>query len=183
MFRVNLNFTRLSAILILLAVSSSSSSWQRAQADPTFDTTDSAASGGTGYQEAAVRESDSSPTGQGPSAMPKELSAVYTQNQQTARNGVPFAGAPIVTTPTKFAQLDKVYGRTLPQQLPQARFNSFVRQAGGNAERIFGDDGGSGVPPMSGYTDMSRINAGINSPGLTTGHHDDSLPPAGGFPN
>jgi hypothetical protein len=57
--------------------------------------------------------------------------------------------------------------------LPQTNLDSFVYQAGANADKIYGDEGTNGLPPLYGFTVASRINAGITGArdvGLTTGH-------------
>lgn len=185
----------LATIIFSFAIAFSTTQLQRVEADDSgFDVngvvTVPQGSGGAGYSSSsndsnsAVRVSDSNPTAEGyDRAMEKELSPNYTSNQRTARSGVPFAGAPIVTTPARFAQLDKMYGGTLPRYLPEARFDSLVHQAGGLAEFIYNDEGVFSAPPLSGFTERSRINAAIFSPNLSTGHHDESLPSAGGYPN
>jgi hypothetical protein len=65
--------------------------------------------------------------------------------------------------------------------LPPTNLDSFVYQAGGAAADIYGDES-TGLPPLFGYTQASRINAGItgqNAAGLTTGH-GSYMPCAGG---
>jgi hypothetical protein len=121
-------------------------------------------------------ELNSNPTGQGPNAMTPQQTPDWTSHQQTGRNDIPFAGAPTTTTPTLFTQLDKIYGRTLPSALPATRLDSFVKQAGGQAEQIYGDEGVIGIPPMFGS--FGTINSGIHSGGLTTGNHYPGLPGA-----
>ncbi len=57
--------------------------------------------------------------------------------------------------------------------LPPCNMDSFVYQAGAQAEMIYGDEGVTDIPPLFGFTNASRINAGItgiNDVGLTTGH-------------
>ena len=66
---------------------------------------------------------------------------------------------------TRTAQLDKVYGGGLGN-LPPTRLDSFVKNAGGNAETIYGDEGTESIPPLF---DFDSINSGITSSGLTTG--------------
>lgn len=65
--------------------------------------------------------------------------------------------------------------------LPPTRLDSFVREAGGLAFQIYGDEGTSGPPPISGFNRVNRIDAGIqgNNAGLTTGH-ESVLPSAWG---
>jgi hypothetical protein len=57
--------------------------------------------------------------------------------------------------------------------LPPTSMDSFVRQAAGNAELIYGDEGDEGPPPYSEFEYQNRINSGITGirdQGLTTGH-------------
>jgi hypothetical protein len=57
--------------------------------------------------------------------------------------------------------------------LPPCNLDSFVYQAGAQAEMIYGDEGVTDIPPLFGFTSASRISAGItgiNDAGLTTGH-------------
>jgi hypothetical protein len=57
--------------------------------------------------------------------------------------------------------------------LPPTNMDSFVYQAGGNAEHIYGDEGYHGKPPYMEFLTANRIDAGIyndRDAGLTTGH-------------
>lgn len=57
--------------------------------------------------------------------------------------------------------------------LPPTQTDSFVRQAAGNAENIYGDEGHEGPPPFMYFEYANRINSGIydiRDKGLTTGH-------------
>jgi hypothetical protein len=57
--------------------------------------------------------------------------------------------------------------------LPPTSMDSFVRQAGGNADLIYGDEGVVDIPPYDYFDPIHRINAGIydtRRKGLTTGH-------------
>lgn|GEM_PF-457365 len=57
--------------------------------------------------------------------------------------------------------------------LPPTNLDSFVYQAGGRAEDIYGDEGVNGLPPIDSFTSQNRINSGIfgtRNAGLTTGH-------------
>lgn len=59
------------------------------------------------------------------------------------------------------------------RRLPPCTMDSFVREAGGHAEHIYGDEGSNGLPPYQGFGKAHRINAGImdtRDAGLTTGH-------------
>lgn len=65
--------------------------------------------------------------------------------------------------------------------LPPTSLDSFVKEAGGLAFQIYGDEGTSGPPPISGFNRVNRIDSGIqaDSAGLTTGH-ESVLPSAWG---
>ncbi|HEY9679885.1 MAG TPA: hypothetical protein V6C76_17915 [Drouetiella sp.] len=68
------------------------------------------------------------------------------------------------------------------KKLMPTTMDSFVRQAQGNAELIYGDEGHEGPPPFSEFEYMNRINNGIfdtRDKGLTTGHGTE-LPSAWG---
>jgi len=57
--------------------------------------------------------------------------------------------------------------------LPYATLDSFVHQAGGRREEIYGDEGVNGLPPIDGFNAQNRIDYGIlgtRNAGLTTGH-------------
>jgi len=57
--------------------------------------------------------------------------------------------------------------------LPPTTLDSFVYQAGGQADAIYGDEGDVDIPPIDSFTKENRINAGITGQrdaGLTTGH-------------
>lgn len=59
------------------------------------------------------------------------------------------------------------------RQLPPVQMDSFVDQAGGAAELIYGDEGADGLPPYFGFNASHRIDngiQGIRDQGLTTGH-------------
>jgi hypothetical protein len=62
------------------------------------------------------------------------------------------------------------------QRLPRTTLDSFVYQAGGMAEQIYGDEGSMGLPPINGLSGANVINAGITgqrASGLTTNHRSD----------
>src|SRR5579871_6877899 len=57
--------------------------------------------------------------------------------------------------------------------LPGTSTDSFVYEAGGSADLIYGDEGTDDIPPYFGFEKDDRINAGIfgqRDAGLTTGH-------------
>jgi hypothetical protein len=65
--------------------------------------------------------------------------------------------------------------------LPPTTTDSFVNNAAGSAELIYGDEGTDGLPPYYGFTPEHYIGSGIYSIGLTTGH-GSLLPSAWGYP-
>lgn len=67
------------------------------------------------------------------------------------------------------------------KDLPPTRLDSFVRNSGYN-DRIYGDEGTEGPPPYFGFDSGSRIERGIFSGGLSTGHRSDA-PSAWGWPH
>ncbi len=79
-------------------------------------------------------------------------------------------------------QLARTFG-TLPVGLPPTRLDSFVQEAGGLADQIYGDEGTSGPPPIQDFNPINRIDMGISTSasnfGLTTGH-ESVLPSAWG---
>jgi hypothetical protein len=92
--------------------------------------------------------------------------AAATMNQQLP--GVRQAG---------LGGLAPVFGGGGRNGLPRTELSGFVR--GGNAEAIYGDEGSDGPPPYFEFTAAHRIERGIRSNGLTTGH-GSSLPAAWG---
>lgn len=83
-----------------------------------------------------------------------------------------------ITLPTSTMGLAPVIGGG---GLPPTTLDSFVVQAGGNADLIYGDEGTDDIPPFFGYDQSHRINAGISgdNSGLTT-NHGSVLPNATG---
>ena len=64
-------------------------------------------------------------------------------------------------------------GSGMRDGLPGTTLDSFVHEAAGNAELIYGDEGAAGLPPYESFTYEHRINNGIydqRKEGLTTGH-------------
>lgn len=64
-------------------------------------------------------------------------------------------------------------GALANNRLPPVVMDSFVKQAAGQAELIYGDESHDGPPPYELFTADHRINAGIfhqRDAGLTTGH-------------
>jgi hypothetical protein len=76
-------------------------------------------------------------------------------------------------------------GAGMRNGLAPTNMDSFVYEAGGQAELIYGDEGTNNIPPYFGFTPASRINTGIipgsvRSKGLTTGH-GSMMPSAWGY--
>jgi len=66
--------------------------------------------------------------------------------------------------------------------LPPTSMDSFVHEAAGSAENIYGDEGYMGPPPFDSFTVEHRINTGITGvrdQGITTGH-GSNMPDAWG---
>ncbi len=66
-------------------------------------------------------------------------------------------------------------------KLPPTRLDSFVFESGYN-DHIYGDEGEWDKPPYDCFTQEHRIERGIWSEGLTTGHKSDA-PEAWDYPN
>jgi hypothetical protein len=103
---------------------------------------------------------------------PAQVAYVNSSNTGTQGGGGGF-------NTTTYTSLDKVYGRG--QALPPTVMDSFVYNAAGSADLIYGDEGTTSIPPFFEFTEEHRINAGITSGGLTTGHAS-ALPEAWGWP-
>jgi len=94
--------------------------------------------------------------------------------------GLAFAMVTFTCTPAFSQKLAANFSSR--SSLPPCNMDSFVHQAGAQAEAIYGDEGIHSKPPLMGYTKASRINAGIfgiNDIGLTTGH-GSYMPDGGG---
>lgn len=93
----------------------------------------------------------------------RRMDAPRTTNQRIGSR-LPMAG---------FGNTARVFGPAGRNGLPPTSLDSFVSNAGGNAERIYGDEGIASRPPYDEFTADHRINAGIvgdRDAGLTTGH-------------
>lgn len=99
----------------------------------------------------------------------------WTGKQIASNSGMGTLNLPITQT----VPLDKVFGGG--RRLPPTRLDSFVRNAGGSADQIYGDEGGEGIPPFFGFSEGHYIGSGINSGNLSTGHRS-GLPSAWGYP-
>jgi hypothetical protein len=85
--------------------------------------------------------------------------STYTTNQALPR--VPQAG---------LGGVAPIFGPTGRNGLPVTSLDSFVLNAGGSAELIYGDEGTDSPPPYFEFTTAHRIQRGIRQNGLTTGH-------------
>ena len=99
----------------------------------------------------------------------------HTGKQLASRNGMGTLNLPLAQT----VPLDKVFG--CGRGLPPTKLDSFVRNAGGSADMIYGDEGSVGIPPFFVFDSSHYIGTGIQSGGLTTGHRS-GLPSAWGYP-
>lgn len=100
------------------------------------------------------------PTGEGAEGMGGEY-AEPTTPQATAM------------VPTMSGQLAPRFGTRGRNGLPVTSLDSFVKNAGGYAEQIYGDEGSEGLPQIKKFKAENRINYGIvgdRARGLTTGH-------------
>lgn len=69
------------------------------------------------------------------------------------------------------AQAPRQARSTNTRNLPPVLLDSFVKNAGGQAEQIYGDESmGGSPPPYFRFSEEHRIGTGINGSGLTTGH-------------
>lgn len=78
-----------------------------------------------------------------------------------------------ITAPQAHAQQASRQIAQRLNQLPPCQLDSFVYQAGGRAEAIYGDEGIRTPPPYFGFDQSHRIDAGImgqRDRGITTGH-------------
>lgn len=90
-----------------------------------------------------------------------------TQSQFTSNISQPNLPASYLST------LSRRSGPQAANGLPVCRLDSFVHEAGGRAELIYGDEGTNGPPPIEGFNQENRIDSGIygdRDAGLTTGH-------------
>ncbi len=112
----------------------------------------------------------------------------YTSQQnQTRRNMGRVSGPGFALNETSLPigagqGLARVSGPRGRNGLPPTRLDSFVKEAGGHAWHIYGDEGTYSIPPFFEFSPVHRIERGINGPraaGLTT-QHGSPLPPAWG---
>ncbi len=113
---------------------------------------------------------------------------VWVQNQNWAAQAVGQQLMPASTRRLSLMQYGALPGglRGVVNGLPPTSLDSFVRNAGGHAEAIYGDEGTDSWPRLSGFGRGNTINAGIvgqRSKTLTTGHSGEKLPTASGNGN
>jgi hypothetical protein len=84
------------------------------------------------------------------------------------------------TTTNASAIAPTYFGQLAPGGLPPTQLTSFVQDAGGSAELIYGDEGTFGIPPYFEFTQDHRIGSGLPSSQLSTGHAS-TLPSAWGY--
>lgn len=85
----------------------------------------------------------------------------------------------VARTATQTCPLDRVFGGG--KALPPTRLDSFVKNSGAMADLIYGDEGATNIPPYFGFDESHRLERGVHSGGLTTGHKS-GLPDAWGWP-
>ncbi|MDR3613122.1 MAG: hypothetical protein P4L53_06130 [Candidatus Obscuribacterales bacterium] len=111
--------------------------------------------------------------------IPYDTSTIQTNGSTSALSAAEVAAAAAI------AAEQAALNASRPQMyngLPPTSLDSFVSNAGGSAELIYGDEGTDGLPPYYGFDASHRINAGItgqSAAGLTTGH-SSYLPDAWG---
>ncbi|HEY9775871.1 MAG TPA: hypothetical protein V6C81_19065 [Planktothrix sp.] len=87
-----------------------------------------------------------------------------------------------VNNPTTTTQLGGIFGGVTRNGLPETTMDSFVYEAGGDADLIYGDEGTDDIPPYFEFDKSHRIERGITGlreQALTTGH-SEFLPDAWG---
>lgn len=142
-----------------------------------FDMSGMPGTAGSNQQAQGSSDQQSSTAAQGDLSRTSNQTA--TQTQQVAMKGV---GTNPNLPNTYFGNIaGGIVGR-LTGRLPKTTLDSFVSNAGAQAELIYGDEGTDSIPPYFGFDETHRIETGIYSPGLTTGHRS-ALPEAWGWPN
>ncbi len=95
--------------------------------------------------------------------------AQFGDSQHTGKQLASLSGMGTLNLPpTAYVPLDKMYGGG--RGLPKTVLDSFVRSAGGSADQIYGDEGSDSIPPFFTFDQSHRIERGIHSGGLSTGH-------------
>jgi len=143
------------------------------------------AQGSSGTQGSGGRETSST----GSQGMAPDQTPIITGPQNETRpnmNG--YAGRGFALPPTGMGigqglqGMARIRGPRGRNGLPPTRLDSFVKEAGGHAWHIYGDEGTYSIPPFMEFTPIHRIERGITGPraaGMTTSH-GSALPPAWG---
>lgn len=130
-------------------------------------------------------------TGGGGDTEQSAATGIYGRTSDpTATQGVPNPprqltgkqNSPLTLNPTKTTQSGGIFGAVGRNGLPPTLMDSFVHEAGGQAELIYGDEGVVDIPPYFEFTKEHRIERGITGvryQGLATGH-SSFLPDAWG---
>lgn len=120
-------------------------------------------------------------------SLPGGISSAYSDPRFAYQGGTSSAysnpGASL-SVPLAFARAQAGGVARDRRGLPPTSLDSFVLNAGGMSEMIYGDEGAGGLPPYFGFDQGHRINTGIvgqRAAGLTTGHAS-ALPEAWGWP-
>ena len=116
---------------------------------------------------------------------PDVTDATGPQSQARANMGR-FGGGDLdlarTTMPIGAQGLARISGPRGLNGLPPTRLDSFVKEAGGHAWHIYGDEGTYSIPPFFEFSPIHRIERGITgarAAGITT-QHGSPLPPAWG---
>jgi hypothetical protein len=120
------------------------------------------------------------PTGYDPSSFIPFQTSEQSSTVQTA--GGPITVDATVINGPGYVNPTAPPGQSVVNGLPQTSLDSFVYEAGGMAELIYGDEGVDTIPPYFEFDQTHRINVGITgarAQGLTTGH-SSMLPNAWG---
>ncbi len=143
------------------------------------------AQGSSGTQGSGGRESSST----GSQGMMPDQSRIITGPQNETRPNMGFRSGPGFALPPTgmgigngLQGMARIRGPRGRNGLPPTRLDSFVKEAGGSAWHIYGDEGTYSIPPFFEFTPGHRIERGITggrAAGLTTSH-GSALPPAWG---
>ncbi len=113
-------------------------------------------------------------------------SGVYGRTSRTTqtqyKSTLPTVRQAAARTLTQTVPLGGIFSAATRNGLPSTNLDSFVKQAAGNAELIYGDEGVVDLPPYNEFTKEHRIERGIYGErrrGLSTGH-SSNLPDAWG---
>lgn len=138
-----------------------------------------------GTQGSGGRETSST----GSQGMMPDQSRIITGPQNETRPNMGFRSGPGFNLPptgmgigSGLQGMARIRGPRGRNGLPPTRLDSFVKESGGHAWHIYGDEGTYSIPPFFEFTPVHRIERGITggrAAGLTTSH-GSALPPAWG---